>query len=120
VQAAMAACHARARTAEQTDWQQIVALYDELMRSSPSPVVALNRAVAVGMAQGPAAALPLVESLAQEPVLATYHLLNAVRGDLLAKLGRMEEARDAFAQAAAQTHNQRERAVLKARALGKG
>ncbi|MFO0597863.1 MAG: RNA polymerase sigma factor [Myxococcaceae bacterium] len=116
LQAALAACHARARTPEATDWNTIVALYDELLRLNPSPVVALNRAVAVGMAQGPAAALELVDALGAQPSLARYHLLPSVRGDLLAKLGRHDEARAEFRRAAELTSNERERAVLLGRA----
>jgi RNA polymerase sigma factor (sigma-70 family) len=116
LQAALAACHARARTAAETPWAQIVALYDTLLRHSPSPVVALNRAVAVGMAQGAAAALPLVDGLAHEPTLARYHLLHAVRADLLQQLGRREEARQALQQAAGLTGNRREQQLLLARA----
>jgi predicted RNA polymerase sigma factor len=112
LQAAIAACHARARTAEETDWTQIVALYDALAQLLPSPVVELNRAVALGMAFGPAAGLELVDSLKSDPALAGYHLLPSVRGDLLAKLGRFEEARAEFARAAAMTQNARERALL--------
>ncbi|RFU49799.1 RNA polymerase sigma factor [Paraburkholderia sp. DHOC27] len=118
LQAALAACHARARTAAQTDWAQIVALYDALAQVSPSPVVELNRAVAVGMASGPAAALELVDSLAADRTLAHYHWLPSVRGDLLAKLGRMEEARAEFERAAGMTHNARERELLLERARG--
>jgi predicted RNA polymerase sigma factor len=116
LQAAIAACHARAATAADTDWPRIVALYDALARVAPSPVVALNRAVAVGMAAGPAAGLALVEALATEGALGEYHLLPAVRADFLAKLGRHAEARAAFALAAALTRNARERALLEARA----
>ena len=116
LQAAIAACHARARTAEETDWTQIVALYDALAQLMPSPVVELNRAVALGMAFGPAAGLELVESLRDDPALAGYHLLPSVRGDLLAKLGRFEEARAEFARAAALTQNARERALLQRKA----
>ena len=116
LQAALAACHARAHTAEQTDWAQIVALYDALVQVSPSPVVELNRAVAVGMAFGSAAALEIVDALAADPVLANYHWLPSVRGDLLAKLGRMEEARAEFERAAAMTRNVRERELLLERA----
>jgi RNA polymerase sigma factor (sigma-70 family) len=116
LQAAIAACHARAAGAEATDWRRIVGLYDMLMRRTPSPIVALNRAVAVGMAEGAAAALPLVDALAGEPALACYHLLHAVRGDLLAKLERVEDAREAFVRAAALTNNEREKALLQARA----
>ncbi|MGE0796752.1 MAG: RNA polymerase sigma factor, partial [Lautropia sp.] len=116
LQAAIAACHARARTPEATDWAQIVALYDALAARVPSPVVELNRAVAVGMAFGPNAALPLVDALQSEPTLARSHLLPAVRGDLLARLGRGDEARRAFETAAALTRNEREREVLLGRA----
>jgi RNA polymerase sigma factor (sigma-70 family) len=116
LQAAIAACHARAARAADTDWARIVAIYDRLLANMPSPVVRLNRAVAVGMAQGAAAALPLVEALLPEPALKRYHLLHAVRGDLLFKLGRMNEAREAFEQAAAMTANQRERALMQQRA----
>jgi len=112
LQAAIAACHARARTADETDWTRIVALYDALAQLTPSPVVELNRAVALGMAFGPAAGLELVDSLRDDPALAGYHLLPSVRGDLLAKLGRTEEARAEFARAAALTQNARERALL--------
>jgi len=117
LQAAIAACHARAPTADATDWPRIVALYDALMQRMPSPVVALNRAVAVGMADGAATALPLVDALAADPTLLRYHLVHAVRGDLLAKLGRSEEARAAFERAAALTANEREKALLVARAV---
>jgi RNA polymerase sigma factor (sigma-70 family) len=116
LQAAIAACHARARAADATDWARIVALYDKLAERMPSPVVELNRAVAVGMAQGPAAALPLVDALLTEAPMQRYHLLHAVRGDLLAKLGRPDEARHEFEQAAAMTGNQRERALMLSRA----
>jgi predicted RNA polymerase sigma factor len=116
LQAAIAACHARARTAEQTDWERIVALYDALAQLAPSPVVALNRAVAVSMAFGPAAALPLVEALEEEPALRDYHLLPSVRADLLAKLGRRDEARAEFVRAASLTQNARERELLLGRA----
>jgi predicted RNA polymerase sigma factor len=116
LQAAIAACHARARTAEQTDWERIVALYDALAQLAPSPVVALNRAVAVSMAFGPAAALPLVEALEEEPALRDYHLLPSVRADLLAKLGRRDEARAEFVRAASLTQNERERELLLGRA----
>ncbi len=112
LQAAIAACHARARTAEETDWTRIVALYDALAQLVPSPVVELNRAVALGMAFGPAAGLEVVDSLTTEPALAGYHLLPSVRGDLLAKLGRFEEARAEFARAASLTQNARERELL--------
>jgi len=112
LQAAIAACHARARTAEETDWTRIVALYDALAQLMPSPVVELNRAVALGMAFGPAAGLEVVDSLTTDPALAGYHLLPSVRGDLLAKLGRFEEARAEFARAAQLTQNVRERELL--------
>ncbi|MDP1923389.1 MAG: sigma factor [Thiobacillus sp.] len=120
LQAAIAACHARAAVAADTDWARIAALYDALAQVAPSPVVALNRAVAVGMAFGPAAGLELVEALATEPALKTYHLLPAVRGDLLAKLDRIEEARAEFARAAQLAQNARERALLLARAAKTG
>jgi RNA polymerase sigma factor (sigma-70 family) len=116
LQAALAACHARAHTADQTDWVQIVALYDALAQISPSPVVELNRAVAVGMAFGPAAALEIVDLLAADAALANYHWLPSVRADLLAKLGRGEEARAEFERAAAMTRNARERELLLERA----
>jgi RNA polymerase sigma-70 factor, ECF subfamily len=112
LQAAIAACHARARTPEETDWERIVALYDALAELTPSPVVELNRAVAVGMAFGPAAALELVDSLVWEPALRGYHHLPAVRGDLLMKLGRINEARADFERAAELTRNRREREML--------
>ncbi len=116
LQAALAACHARARTAEETDWRRIAGLYAVLAEVTPSPIVELNRAVAVGMAEGPAAGLALVEALADEPALAGYHLLPSVRGDLLRKLGRHDEARREFERAAAMTRNERERALLLERA----
>jgi RNA polymerase sigma factor (sigma-70 family) len=116
LQAAIAACHARARTAPETDWQRIAALYDALLAIVPSPVVELNRAVAVGMAVGPAAGLELVDRLTSEPSLKSYHLLPAVRGDLLDKLGRFEEARAEFERAASLTQNARERTLLLERA----
>jgi predicted RNA polymerase sigma factor len=116
LQAAIAACHARARAATDTDWPRIAALYDALAQLAPSPVVELNRAVAVGMAFGPAAGLELADALVAEPSLARYHLLPSVRGDLLAKVGRREEARREFARAAALTRNARERALLLDRA----
>ena len=116
LQAALAACHARAHRADDTDWEQIVALYDALVQVTPSPVVELNRAVAVGMAFGPAAGLELVDALAAEPALANYHWLPSVRGDLLAKLGRIDEARVEFARAASMTRNARERELLLERA----
>lgn len=120
LQAAIAACHARARRAEETDWQRITALYDALAQLAPSPVVELNRAVAISMAFGPAAALQLIDELAAEPSLKTYHLLPSVRGDLLFKLGRHEEARAEFERAANLTRNARERNLLleRARACG--
>ena len=120
LQAAISACHARARTPEQTDWERIVALYDGLAATiAGSPVVRLNRAVAVGMAFGPAAGLELLDGLAGEPELAGYHLLPAARGELLERLGREEEAGAEFARAAAMSENPREREVLEARAEGR-
>jgi RNA polymerase sigma factor (sigma-70 family) len=116
LQAAIAACHARARRAEDTDWARIASLYDALVEQVPSPVVELNRAVAVAMAQGPAAGLELVDALAAEPSLKGYHLLPSVRGDLLAKLGRAVEARTEFERAATLTRNARERSLLLERA----
>ena len=116
LQAAIAACHARAQRAEATDWVQIVALYDALAQVAPSPVVELNRAVAVGMAFGPPAGLELVDALAAEPALAGYRWLPSVRGDLLAKVGRIEEAATEFERAAAMTSNARERELLLGRA----
>src|SRR5207249_3065890 len=116
LQAAIAACHARARTAAETDWARIAALYDGLAQAAPSPVVELNRAVAVGMAYGPAAGLEIVDGLVAERSLQNYHLLPSVRGDLLAKLGRFEEARGEFERAASLTRNVRERELLLARA----
>jgi predicted RNA polymerase sigma factor len=116
LQGAIAACHARARTSEETDWERIVSLYDELARLAPSPVVELNRAVAVGMAYGPAAGLELVDELKGEPALKDYHLLPSVRGDLLNKLGRLEEAGVEFQRAASLTRNSRERELLLQRA----
>jgi RNA polymerase sigma-70 factor (ECF subfamily) len=118
LQAAIAACHARARRAEDTDWARIASLYDALVDQVPSPIVELNRAVAVAMAQGPVAGLELVDALAAEPSLKGYHLLPSVRGDLLAKLGRAGEARVEFERAAALTRNARERALLLERAAG--
>lgn len=120
LQAALAACHARARTVEETDWPQIVALYDALAQVAPSPVVELNRAVAVSMAFGPAAGLEIVEQLADNPALASYPWLPAAQGDLLAKLGRRGEARAAFERAAAMTRNRRDQEVLLARAAEMG
>ena len=116
LQAAIAACHARARTAEQTNWTRIAALYDALAQLTPSPVVELNRAVAVAMAFGPAAGMELIDALTSEPSLQAYHLLPSVRGDLLAKLGRHDEAGAEFMRAAALTRNARERALLLERA----
>jgi RNA polymerase sigma factor (sigma-70 family) len=116
LQAAIAACHARARTPQETDWVRIAALYDALAQVAPSPVVELNRAVALGMAFGPAAGLELVDALNAQPALQGYHLLPSVRGDLLAKLGRHEEARAEFKRAAELTRNERERALLLGRA----
>ena len=116
LQAAIAACHARARTGAETDWARIASLYETLSRVVPSPVVELNRAVAISMSSGPAAALPIVDSLASEPSLARYHLLPSVRGDLLVKLGRSSEARAEFERAASLTRNSRERALLLERA----
>jgi predicted RNA polymerase sigma factor len=116
LQASIAACHARALVAADTDWKRIAALYAELVEVVPSPVVELNRAVAVSMAEGPAAGLAIVDTLTDEPVLANYHLLPSVRGDLLAKLGRNQEARAEFERAASLTRNARERSVLLERA----
>ena len=116
LQAALAACHARAHRVEETDWVRIVALYDALAQVHPSPIVELNRAVAVGMAYGPQAAFAIVEALAADPALARYHWLPSVRGDLLAKLGRHDEARAEFERAATMTQNARERELLLLRA----
>ena len=116
LQAAIAACHARARTAEETDWTRIAELYAELSRLTPSPIVELNRAVAVGMAVGPEAGLAIVDSLQSEPALKRYHHLPAVRGDFLFKLGKFAEARAELERAATLTSNERERAVLRAKA----
>lgn len=116
LQAAIAACHAVAKRAEDTDWERIVALYDGLASLVPSPVIELNRAVAISMAFGPAAGLELVEALQKEPTLSRYHLLPAVRADLLAKLGRIEEAKSELERAAFLTRNRRERELLLARA----
>ncbi len=116
LQAAIAACHARAPSAEQTDWARIAALYDALAQLAPSPVVELNRAVAVAMAFGPAAGLQIVDALLAEPALKTYHLLPSVRGDLLVRLDRVHEARAEFERAATLTRNARERALLLKRA----
>jgi RNA polymerase sigma factor (sigma-70 family) len=117
LQAELAACHARAPTADATDWSRIAALYAQLGKITPSPVIELNRAVAVSMAQGPAAGLALVEALSEEPALRRYHLLPSVRGDLLAKLGRHAEAAEAFEQAVALTKNARERELMQTRAV---
>jgi RNA polymerase sigma factor (sigma-70 family) len=116
LQAAIAACHARARTASETDWARIAALYDALAQLAPSPVVELNRAVALSMAFGPAAGLEIVDALTEEPSLKSYHLLPSVRGDLLSKLGRTNEARAEFERAASLTRNSRERELLLERA----
>jgi len=116
LQAAIAACHARSRTGAETDWKRIAALYEVLARLAPSPVVELNRAVAVSMAFGPAAGLEIVDALTSEPTLGAYHLLPSVRGDLLAKLRRLKEARVEFERAAALTRNGREREMLLDRA----
>ena len=118
LQAAIAACHARARTADATDWVRIASLYEQLARMSGSPVVELNRAVALSMAYGPSAGLTLIDQLVDLPALRGYHLLPSVRGDLLDKLGRWEEARAEFERAAAMTKNGRERAMLLDRAGG--
>jgi RNA polymerase sigma-70 factor, ECF subfamily len=116
LQAALAACHARARRPEDTEWKRIVSLYEQLNELSPSPVIELNRAVAVGMAEGPAAGLAAVDALRSAKALKDYHLLPSVRGDLLAKLGRTEEARAEFTRAAKLTQNEKERELLLARA----
>ena len=118
LQAAIAACHAQAPTAQDTDWPRIATLYEALARLTPSPVVELNRAVAVSMAAGPEAGLALVDGLVGEPSLKSYHLLPSVRGDLLAKLGRLDEARVEFERAASLTRNERERQLLLDRAAG--
>jgi RNA polymerase sigma factor (sigma-70 family) len=120
LQAAIAACHARARTSQETNWPRIVALYDALAQLTPSPVVELNRAVALGMAFGPAAGLAATESLAGEQALDGYHLLDSVRGEFLEQLGRREEARAAFEHAAGLTENARERELLLGRAAAAG
>jgi RNA polymerase sigma factor (sigma-70 family) len=116
LQAAIAACHARAGTPEETDWARIAALYDALAQLMPSPVVQLNRAVAIGMAYGPAAGLELVDSLMSEPSLKAYHLLPSMRGDLLEKLGRFSEAREEYERAATLAQNARDRSLLRERA----
>jgi RNA polymerase sigma-70 factor, ECF subfamily len=120
LQAEIAACHARARKADETDWERIASLYDELLRLTPSPVIELNRAMAVAMAFGPAAGLELVEPLESERSLKNYHLLPSVRGDLLSKLGRLDEARKEFERAASLTRNARERELLLQRAAACG
>jgi predicted RNA polymerase sigma factor len=116
LQAAIAACHARARSADETDWVKIAALYEGLGRIAPSPVVELNRAVAAGMAFGPDVGLQLVDRLEEASVLDGYHLLPAVRGDLLVRLGRADEAKKEFERAASLTRNVREREILLERA----
>ena len=116
LQAAIIACHAEASTADETDWPRISGLYAELAALARSPIIELNRAVAVGMAEGPAAALAIVDRLSHEPTLKTYHLLGSVRGDLLQKLGRFEEACAAFEAAAGLTGNRREQDLLRRRA----
>ena len=116
LQAAIAACHARARAAEETDWKRIAALYATLAALTPSPIVELNRAVALTMAFGPKAGLDLLDTLRSEPSLKTYHLLPSVRGDFLFRLGRLDEARVEFERAAALTRNLRERELLLQRA----
>ncbi len=120
IQAAIAACHARARTGDATDWRRIARLYADLARVTPSPIVELNRAVAVSMAEGPAAGLVLIDALVAEASLAGYHLLPSVRGDFLVKLGRYEEARAEFERAAALTRNAKERELLLGRAASSG
>jgi predicted RNA polymerase sigma factor len=115
LQAEIAACHARAVTAEETDWARIVSLYGELATVMPSPVVELNRAVAVGFAEGPEAALKLLEPLQNEPLMKNYHLLPSVRGDMLARLGRHAEAAAEFERAAGMTQNAREQNLLRER-----
>lgn len=115
LQASIAACHARARTAGETDWSRIAELYAELAQLTPSPIIELNRAVAVSMARGPAAGLEILDALAAEPSLRGYHFLPSVRGDLLAKLGRIEEARSEFERALAMTQNSREQELLRKR-----
>jgi predicted RNA polymerase sigma factor len=122
LQAAIAACHARALSGAETDWPGIAALYATLARVAPSPIVELNRAVAVGMADGAAAGLALVDALSGEPSLQRYHLLPAVRGDLLVRLGRVDEARQEFERAAALAMNRRERELMhrRAQACGEG
>jgi predicted RNA polymerase sigma factor len=116
LQAAIAACHARARSAQETDWRRIASLYAELSQVVPSPVIELNRAVAVGMAFGPQAGLDVVDTLVAEPALQKYHLLPAVRGDFLVKLGRVDEGRAEIERAASLARNEREKAMLLERA----
>jgi predicted RNA polymerase sigma factor len=116
LQASIAACHARARTAAETDWARIAELYGELYEVAPSPVVELNRAVAVSMARGPEAGLAIVDRLLREPALASYHLLPSVRGELLAKLARWDEAKVELERAASLTKNAREQRLLRERA----
>ncbi|HSH89248.1 MAG TPA: DUF6596 domain-containing protein, partial [Ramlibacter sp.] len=116
LQGAIAACHARARTPDETDWKRIAAIYDALAQVSPSPVVELNRAVAIGMAFGPAAGLEIIDALREDKSLKNYQWLPSVRGDLLAKLGRSDEAREEFKKAAEMAGNARERELLLARA----
>jgi predicted RNA polymerase sigma factor len=118
LQAAIAACHARARTAAETDWSRIAALYGELVVVAPSPIVELNRAIAVSMAEGPEAALAIVDRLSDEPLLRTYHLLPAARAEFLVKVGRMDDARAEFERAASLTRNARQRDRLLERAAG--
>ncbi|WP_366526149.1 RNA polymerase sigma factor [Geothrix sp.] len=120
LQATIAGCHARARTAADTDWARIAALYETLAHLTPSPIVELNRAVALGMASGPAAGLEIVDALTSEPALQSYHLLPSIRGDLLAKLGRAREARSEFQRAAGLVRNARERKLLLDRAAACG
>jgi predicted RNA polymerase sigma factor len=120
LQAAIIACHARAATAQQTDWPRIAGLYAHLAELAPSPVIELNRAVAVGMAEGPQAGLAIADRLMDEPVMKKYHLLPSVRGDLLQRLGRYDEARAAFTAAAALTANRREQDMLARRAAACG
>ena len=115
LQAAIAACHARANTAAETDWHRIMLLYDSLLEATPSPIVGLNRAVAVAMTHGPAAGLAALEAIADQPALANYHLLPSVRGDLLLKLGRYAEARKELQRALALTENSREHDLLTAK-----
>jgi len=120
LQAAIAGCHGRARAPEETDWQRIAALYAELHEVAPSPIVELNRAVAVGMAFGPAAGLEIADGLSDEPLLKSYHLLATVRADLLEKLGRQSEARAEYERAASLTRNEREKQLLLQRAARAG